>query len=132
MWLANFEDGKSIGGTKCYWTDLPKDKKITGVQMINPNAPNMFVSLKNYDFYYFVNEAVGMYGQEKGSVVAEILGGHDLALGVGTEVRMEVSGSVKVRTYPIEKFRFTKDSLREGKKNGRPSLDTDLPQSVNK
>lgn len=122
-WLANFEDGRSIGAAKCHWIDLPKDKKITGVQLVNPNSPKTFVCLRNYDRYYFAIEAVAAPGTQ-GQPVAEILGGHNLDLGVGTEIRMEFSGSVKVRTYPLSIFKFTDEILRDGLKNGKPVLDT--------
>lgn len=129
-WLANFEDGQSIGGSKCLWTDLPKNKRITGVQITHPDVPSLFVCLRNFDKFYFAYEAIANPGDRNGRVVAEILGGHDLALGIGTEIRMEMSGSVKVRTYPLSKFRFGPGSLHEGKKFGPPVVDTVPPESV--
>jgi hypothetical protein len=123
-WLANFEDGKSIGGAKCHWIDLPKDKRITGVQMVHPEFPKSFVCLQNYDFYYFVNEATAKVGCQ-GEIVAEIIGGHDTALGVGTEVKMEMSGTMKIRTYPLETFMFDLSILHVGRKNGKPAIKTE-------
>jgi len=124
VWLANFEDGRSVGGVNVNWTDLPKDKRITGVQLVQPNFPKLFVCLKNYDKYFFAQEAMAMLLARQGTPTAEILGGMVDSLGVCTEVRLEMTGNLKIRTYPISEFIYAKEILHAGKVNGKARVET--------
>lgn len=131
MWLSNYEDGTSIGEAPgkippVFWTDLPKDKKIIAIQMSHPELPMLYICLKNYDRYYFAREAVAQH-LKQGKVTAYILGAHDLTLGVGTEVRVETNGNVRVFTYPIGKFKYSPDILRDGHRVGKPKIETVRP-----
>jgi len=127
LWTANMEDGNAAGSASRNWTDLPKDKKLTGVQLVIPSMPKIYVCLKNYQKYYFVTEAMANPGDRKGKITAEIIGGHDISLGVGTEIRVEVTGAVRVSTYPLDKFKFSQDILRDGTSNGKARLETVKP-----
>lgn len=122
MWLANLEDGRTISEHKSYWTDLKPETKMTGLQLIHPNLPKMFICLSNYDKYYFAREAISTLPSISGKprIVAEIIGGHDSSLGIGIEVRLEMSGSVRVKTYPIARFKYAPTILHDGKRNGTP------------
>lgn len=113
MFVVNFEDGSSTSSRRTAWLDLPKDKKIKSVQLMHPRYPNLYVLLKGHDKFYFMKEAVAQPGQQ-GVVVAEIVGGHDNELGVGIEVRVELSGNVIVKHYDRNYFRYAKEILREG------------------
>jgi len=120
MWLANFEDGSSINSKSCFWTQLKDQsngKKLTGVQLSHPLFPNLHLALTDLDRYYFVTEAIQFFpgsGPTAPTVVAEMIGGHNLELGVGVEMRLDYKGSVKSKIYKLEKFKHTQDILVEG------------------
>jgi hypothetical protein len=118
MFVVNFEDGSSTSSRRTTWLDLPKDKKIKSVQLSHPRYPNLYVLLKGHDKFYFMKEAVARHG-EQGVVVAEIVGGHDSSLGIGIEIRVELSGNVIVKHYDKNQFRYAAEILREG--TGDPS-----------
>ncbi len=126
MWLANFEDGSSLSSKNTFWTQIPKDKRVSGVQLTHPHLPNLYVNLSSLDEYYFVNEAVSLLMGGSGSrIVAEIIGGHDAKLGVGVEVRLSYTGSINVRIFSWNKFRYSQDILVIGSRNGKmPVLET--------
>ena len=119
MWLANFEDGKTISSKHTFWTQL-KEKAdgamMTGLQLTSAASPNLDLCLSGLDRYYFVTEAITMLTDAQSHVVAEIIGGHNLELGVGVEIRLEYTGSVKTRIYPVEKFKYAKEILVDGSK----------------
>lgn len=121
MWLANLEDGSTVAETKQYWTDFKKETRMTGLVLTHPRIPKIFISLSNYDKYYFAREAISTIGggSSESRILADIIGGHDEALGIGIEVRMEASGSVKIKSYPIAKFKYSPSILYNGKKNGK-------------
>lgn len=114
MWLANFEDGTSVTSKETFWTQLRRDKKLTGLQLSHPHLPKLFISLTGMDAYYFVTEAVQLLNTGSTTVVAEIIGGHNTELGVATEIRLNYTGGVKVRSYPIKSYRYSKDILVPG------------------
>jgi len=115
MWLANFLDGSSVSSKSTNWTELPKDKKLTGVQLSHPLFPKLYLCLGDLDKYYFAKESLAFFGSEQGTVVAEIAGGHDLRLGIGIEMRLEYTGSVVTKVYPLSEFKYSPDILHEGK-----------------
>lgn len=114
MFTVNFEDGRTISSKKQYWTDLPKDSLISAVQLTHPHIPKLYICLADLDRYYYSQEAVAFMQSKTPSVVAEIIGGHDLNLGVGIEVRLSYTGNVVVRAYPLDKFKFSHEILRVG------------------
>lgn len=121
MWLANFEDGSSVTSKSCFWTQLRehhKGSKIAGVQLSHPHFQNLYLNLTDLDKYYFVTEAITFLNSEtkqSGSqVVAEIIGGHNVELGVGIEVRLDYKGSVKSRVYKLENYKYSPEILVEG------------------
>lgn len=117
MWLANFEDGTAITSKTTFWTQLNKEKKLTGLQLKHPMVPNLFLNLKALDAYYFAQEAMASPQFEDPSkpvVLAEIIGGHDLLLKVGIEIRLDMRGSVKVTPYALESFRYSPQILVPG------------------
>lgn len=122
MWLANFEDGSSVTSKQTFWTQLPKDKKLSGVQLSHPHLPKLFISLSGMDLYYFATEAIcPLTDNGAATVVAEVIGGHDLEHGVATEIRLNYNGAVRVKTYPIESYKYSKDILIPGVKR-EPSI----------
>jgi hypothetical protein len=123
VWFANLENGTSTSEEKGYWTDLSREVRLTGLQLAHPKSPRFLVSLSNYDKYYFAREAVSVIGggPSESMVQAEIIGGHDIALNVGIEVRMELTGAVRVKTYPLARYKYSPTILFEGKRNnGKP------------
>lgn len=131
MWFANLENGTCASEEKCFWTDLNKEIRLTGLQLAHPKAPKFLISLSNYDKYYFSREAVSVLGSSDApEIQAETIGGHDLALGVGIEVRMEMTGHVRVKSYPLAKFKFSTSILFEGKRNngGKPGYAVSAPE----
>jgi len=131
MWLVNFEDGTSVSSKQIFWDKLPKEKRITGVQLSHPHLPKLYICLTDYDRYYFTQEAVAFYGASNGTVVAEVIGGHDLKLGVGIEVRLEYTGNITIKTYPVSRFKYSQSILYEGKGTRKPpksEVVTDAPQ----
>jgi hypothetical protein len=115
VWIVNFEDGTSKSSKNCHWTDLPKDKRVTGLQLSHPMMPKLFLCITDLNQYYFVTEAIALPFQKQGAVQAEIIGGHDTKLKVGIEVRMENTGNIEIKHYPMESFKYSKDILRDGK-----------------
>jgi hypothetical protein len=116
MWIANLEDGSSVNGISKTWNDVGKDKRITGVQVLHPQIPAVSFSLTGYDQYYYTKEAVGMMqGSQEATVIAEILGAINHALGVIVEVRMGYTGSIRVKAKPLSRFSYSRDILRAGK-----------------
>ena len=125
MWTVNFEDGSSLTSKNVPWTEL-SGKRITGLQLHHPHIQKLYLSISDYDLYYYVVEAIAGLGQD-GRIVAMMIGGHDLDLGVGAEIRMEENGSVKFRTYPISKFRYSKDILKGGVGRSRGIKQVQVP-----
>lgn len=119
MWLANFENGIAISSKHTFWTQL-KDKangsKMTALQLTSPHYPDLSFCLSGLDRYYFVTEAVTMLTDGSSSVVAEIIGGHNEDLGFGVEIRLEYTGTVKFKSYAIDKFKYSKEILVDGSK----------------
>jgi hypothetical protein len=134
MWLANFEGGLAISSKRSFWDRLPREKRMTGVQLSHPYLPKLFVCLSDLDRYYYTQEAVAfLQGGQSATVVAEIIGGHDLKLGVGVEVRLSYTGSVSIRTYPLERYKYSPKILYDGLGNGRPpkvEVVADAPEST--
>jgi hypothetical protein len=123
MWLANFEDGSSVTSKSCFWTQLrEKGKKLTGIQLSHPHFQNLYLNLSDLDRYYFVTEAIAFLqaegNQSSSQVVAEIIGGHNMILGVGIEIRLDYKGSVKSRIYKLDKYRYAADILVDGVREG--------------
>jgi hypothetical protein len=117
VWTANFEDGSSATSKSTFWTQLPKDKKMTGLQLRHPLLPNLYLNLSNMDQFYFVTEAIQfMSSSNSETVVAEVIGGVDLELKIVTEIRLDYTGSVKVRTKSIDSYNYSKDILIPGLK----------------
>ena len=114
MWLANYEDGTSTNGVKQHWTDLQKEKRITGLQLIHPRIAGLNIAIRGLDSYYFYNEAVAAILQQ-GVVVAEVIGGHDIAHNSGVEIRMSAEGAVQVKMYDLKMFKHSKEILLPGK-----------------
>jgi hypothetical protein len=124
MWLANFEDGSTVSSKAMNWTDLPTDKRITGIQLVHPGIRNLYLNLsEDYDQFFFLKEAAAV-ALQPGQVVAEIAGGINLELRIATEVRMEsLTGNVFVHTYKLSEFRYAQQILRSGKRqNHKPLL----------
>ena len=122
MWLCNFEDGSTVSSKTANWTDLPIDKRITGIQLVHPGIHNLYLNLsEDYDQFFFLKEAAAV-ALQPGQVVAEIAGGINSELGIATEVRMEsMTGNVFVHTYKLSEFRYAQQILRLGKRvNRRP------------
>jgi len=126
VWTANFEDGTSVNSKQKFWTQLPRDKKLSGLQLSHPLIPKMYLCLSGYDLYHFVQEAIAFLENPAPNVVAEIIGAHDCKLGVVVEVRLEYTGNVKITTYPVSKFKYSPEILYEGKtvegRTPRPSV----------
>lgn len=119
MWTANLEDGTSRCSLDCYWTSLPKDKRLTGVQLTHPKwcqkdrTPRLHLCLKGMDQYFFSRHAVAMMGGQV-ATEAESIGGVDHTLGVITEIRLDHTGSVMVTTYPLSAFGYDQYILHPG------------------
>lgn len=124
MWTANFEDGSTISSKKKFWDQMSRDKRLTGIQLSHPHLPKLYICLADLDRYYFTQEAVAaLQGSQTATVVAEIIGGHDLKLGVGIEVRLAYTGNVSSRIYPVSVFKYSPNILYEGVgSNGRRPL----------
>jgi hypothetical protein len=130
MWLANFSDGSTKSSKQTFWNQLPKDSKMTGLQLSHPYLPKLWICLNGYDRYYFTQEAIAtMNGTQSVSVVAEIVGAHDLKLGVAVEVRLARTGNVNVRTYPISAFKYSPEILHDG--NRKPGVAASAEVSEN-
>lgn len=115
MWQASFEDGTSLHSKRTFWDQIPRGKRMSGVQLSHPHLPKLFVCLADLDHYYFTQEAVAfLQGSQNPTVVAEIIGGHDLKLGVGIEVRLSYTGSISIRTYPVKSYKYSPAILYEG------------------
>lgn len=131
MWVVQFENGQGSSAKKTFWTNLPKDVKLTGLQLQHPALPKkMVLSLSELDTYFFVKEAVSGLFERRGRVVAEIIGGIDKQLGCVLEIRLEETGSVKYKVYPINKLKWEQSIMRDGvrmaekrKANGKPPKD---------
>ena len=135
MWLANFENGNTVSSKNTFWTQLKERAngvRMTGLQLSSPLYPELSLCLSGLDRYYFCNEAVSIFGGPvspegvvwdksknaiSSSVVAEIIGGHNLDLGIGVEIRLEYTGSVRTRVYAVEKYKYSKDILVDGSKD---------------
>jgi len=115
MWNANFEDGSSVNSKQIFWKALPRTKKLAGLQLTHNFFPKVFVSLTDYDRYYFAQEAVSVLGgSSEPTTVAQVIGAHNLRLGVGIEVRLSHTGNISVKTYSVESFKYSPEILREG------------------
>lgn len=130
MWLVNLENGKGVCENDMYWTDLDKITKLTGVTLVNSNMPRLSIGLSNYDKYYFAREASSIIGSGEAKILAEIIGGLDESLRIGIEVRMDPSGPVNIRTYPITKFKYSPSILLDGKRSGRPGYVVNVPEDI--
>lgn len=125
MWLANFDDGTSIHSKRTFWDKVPPGKRMTGIQLSHPHLPKLYICLADLDKYYFTQEAIAFAQGNTPTVVAEIIGGHDLRLGVGLEVRLSYTGNVKITHYSLAGgYKFSPNILYDGNGNGRaPSLE---------
>lgn len=120
MWLVNFADGSTTDSKKLFWNRLPRNKKISGIQLSHIYLPRLYLCLNGYDRYYFTTEAIAaMNGTQSVNVVAEIIGAHDLRLGVAIEVRLARTGNVNVRTYPVSIFKYSPEILYDGNRDDK-------------
>jgi hypothetical protein len=120
MWVANFEDGSSVSSKKSFWNQLSREKKMAGIQLSHPYLPRLWLCLSGYDRYYYTQEAVVILnGTQNVNVVAEIIGAHDLKLGVAVEVRLARTGNVNVRTYPVSIYKYALEILYDGNRDDR-------------
>jgi len=121
MWIANFSDGSAIDSKKAFWNKLPiNGRKMTGVQLTHPYLPRLYLCLNGYDKYYFTTEAIAIVnGTQSVNIIAEIIGAHDLKLGVAVEVRLARSGSVNVKTYPLNAFKYSPEILYDGNRDDK-------------
>lgn len=118
MWLVNFADGSCTDSKKGFWNRLPRDKKIAAIQLSHIYLPRLYLCLGGYDRYYFTTEAIAaINGTQSVNVIAEIIGAHDLRLGVAVEVRLARSGNVSVRTYPVSIFKYSPEILYDGNRD---------------
>lgn len=118
MWQVNFADGTTTDSKKQFWNRLPRNKKIAGIQLTHVYLPRLYLCLNGYDKYYFTTEAIAaMQGTQAVNVIAEIIGAHDLRLGIAVEVRLARSGNVNVRTYPVSIFKYSPEILYDGNRN---------------
>lgn len=118
MWTANYEDGESISSKKAFWNRLPRNKKLKGIQLSHLYLPRLWLCLSGYDRYYYTQEAIAiMNGTQTVNVVAEIIGAHDLKLGVAVEIRLARTGNVTVRTYPVSIFKYASEILYDGNRD---------------
>jgi len=122
MWLANFENGNTVSSKNTFWTQLKERAngvRMTGLQLSSPLYPELSLCLSGLDRYYFCNEGVSIFGGEtvQSNIVAEIIGGHNLDLKIGVEIRLEYTGSVRTRVYAVEKYKYSKDILVDGSKD---------------
>jgi hypothetical protein len=99
-----------------YWTDLSKERKLTAVQLTHPHFSKLYICLKDYDKYYYIKEAMAYPGQSTPNVLAEIIGAQDLENNIGIELRLTYQGNVQGKTYPLEKFAYTREILVPGKR----------------
>ena len=117
MWTANFEDGTSVSSKNIYWTDIDKTKKITGVFLIHPAYPNLKLCLTGLDEYFYMQEGLALFGLsgqlQSNRAVAEIIGG--VKDGVVVEQRLEYSGVVITKSYPVAKCKVSKEVMYPGK-----------------
>lgn len=140
MFIAHLADGthfKEIEDVKT-WDDVP-NIGITSLQLSLPfsvnrrlpdgsieTLPPSMVTLNGFDEYYFSNEAVALVmtneagqvvsGQEKGTKVAQIIGGIDRKHGFVLEVRVDNRGNVRHTIIDLNDFesRFINPHTREG------------------
>jgi hypothetical protein len=119
MFVANFEDGSSVSSKQMYWDDIPKGKRISGLQIVHPHLPKLYITLNKLHTYFYMQEAIQTFqGSGFPSIVAEVIGGHDLKLGIVQEVRLSYMGNVTFKTYPLERFKYSPQILRDGMENG--------------
>lgn len=116
MWQVNFSDGSSVTSKEYYWDRLPKDRKLTGVMLSHTRMPDVHICLGDYDRYFWTKEAIALRGEENGTVLAEVLGAHDEKLGIVVEARLSVTGTIRIRTYPLSLYKYSQDILREGQR----------------
>lgn len=124
MWLVNFEDGSSISSKRTFWDKMDKGKRISGLQLSHPHLPKLYICLTDQDKYYFAQEGLAFFqGPRTPTVVAEIIGGHDLQLGIGVEVRLSYTGNVGVKTYALSQYKLSPDILYDGLRSGKPKCE---------
>jgi len=115
VWLANLESGEGVSSKLVHWTSLSKEKKIVGLQLFHPHFQTLYLSLKYMDFFYYTKEAIAsIQDLANPTVIAEIIGGHDLTLNAGVEIRLDFKGTVKVYIYPLSKFKYDPSILIPG------------------
>jgi hypothetical protein len=120
MWMANFEDGSSESSKKAFWTQLPRGKRMSGLQLSHPYLPKLWLCLNGYDKYYFTQEAIASpSGTQTISIIAEVIGAHDVKLGIGVEIRLARTGNVNVRTYPMSIFKYSPEILYDGNRGAK-------------
>jgi hypothetical protein len=123
MWVANFEDGSSESSKKAFWTQLSREKRMSGLQLSHPYLPKLWLCLNGYDRYYFTQEAIASpSGTQTINIISEIIGAHDVKLGVGVEIRLARTGNVDVRTYPISIFKYSPEILYDGNSRGEKMI----------
>jgi len=126
------------------WDDIPKDVKITSLQLVfpfpvrfkkadgslaEPFSPKL--AIKNFDSYYFFNEATTPILVEGNKVIreglvslqAKIIAGIDYEAKLVFEFRMDKYGNCTVNKIPLSKLeaviksgQFRKEIIRRGKR----------------
>ncbi len=99
---VKYEDDTEINETTTSWDGISKTKRIKELSIIHLKFKHAFVTLKNYEWFFFENEATGT---DKGILfhTAKILGGVNPDQGA-IELRFEFSSdsivpSVEKREY---------------------------------
>lgn len=132
MFVAHYEDGKTITEKEMLWDNIPEG--ITNLQMtLNVRrfvkgengemipAPSPTVTLGKYDAYFYEHEAVaammsnnGLVVQPNGVEVARRIGGIDYEKNLVVEIRADRNAFVTISRYPYDKMQRSANSIKKG------------------
>jgi len=103
QFVMEYENGDICSSSEFGWNQLPRDKKVIsfGVHDLFDN----FYELKDYDIYFFSDEAMTLAGS-KGKWIARMIGAFKFN-GEGKLIRVTAEGPVEQTDVNYEDFKNT-------------------------
>lgn len=100
---VKLENGQVLTEDKYCWDDIPTNIKIQEFKIVHLKTGHSLISLVNYNWYFFENEATNTVGSGILRHTAKIFGGANPTNGA-VEVRLEFSSKSVVPTYSKKEY----------------------------
>ena len=109
---VTFTDGTKFTERDGTWDDVPRDKTVAGLSVVDFDSAAVLATVPTGSRYYFANEAIAYPG--KNVLSSKILG--SVQGDTITEVRWEIwpDAGIVSHNYPTAEFAFVDGIFREG------------------